>query len=145
MAAERVSGHCALLYHPNNGISLRESFRFQTTPTGFGLGQICQAFSPVAAKHRIIHCLLARSLLRSFPPPTSFFLSLSFGGMKPLTDRWADGDRQCSPRRKLIGRDWKRDSVGLNSPDMMGKSMRASSAFAYRERSATNALSAGSH
>lgn len=55
--------------------------------------------------HRIIHCLLALSLI-SFP--TSPFLSLSFSGMKPLTGRWADGDRQCSPGRKLIGRDWAR-------------------------------------
>lgn len=105
MAAERVSGHCASLYHPNNSISLRESFRFQTTPTGFGSGQICQAFSPVAAKHRIIHCLLSLLLISS---PTSPFLSFSFSGMKPLTGRWADGDRQRSPGRKLIGRDWER-------------------------------------
>lgn len=105
MAAQRVSGHCASLYHPNNSISLRESFRFQTTPTGFGFGQICQAFSPVVAKHRIIHRFLALPLISS---PTSPFLSRSFSGMKPLTGRWADGDRQRSPGRKLIGRDWER-------------------------------------
>ncbi|KAF0031124.1 hypothetical protein F2P81_015679 [Scophthalmus maximus] len=28
-------------------------------------------------------------------------------GMKPVTGRWTDGDRQCSPGRELIGRDWE--------------------------------------
>lgn len=74
-------------------------------PYWLGFGQICQASSPVAAKHRIIHCLLALSLISS---PSSPFLSVFFSGMKPLTGRWADGDRQCSPGRKLIGRDWER-------------------------------------
>ena len=130
MAEESASGQRASLYHPNNSISLRESFRFQATPTGFGFGRICQGFSPVAAKHGIINCLLALSLI-SFPCfPVS--LSLSFSGMRPLTGRWADGDRQCSPGRKLIGRDWKRDLVLLNSPNMMGKSMHTSNVFASR-------------
>lgn len=145
MAVERVSGHCALLYHPNNGISLRESFRFQTTPTGFGLGQICQAFSPVAAKHRIIHCLPARSLFRSFPSPTSLF-PISVLWWNEATDgqmgRWGS---TVFPAPKANWERLGKDSVGLNSPDMMGKSMRASSAFAYRERSAANAFSTGSH
>lgn len=46
----------------------------------------------------------------SFPRFPLFFpfLFLSFSGMKPLTGRWADGDRQCSLGRKLIGRDWER-------------------------------------
>lgn len=101
----RVCGHCAALYHPNNSISLRESFRFQTTPTGFGYRHICQDFSPVTAKHRLVRSLLAVSLVSI---PTYPSLSFSFSGMKPLTGRWADGDRQCSPGRKLIGKDWKR-------------------------------------
>lgn len=69
---QRVSGHCASLYHPNNSISLRESFRFQTTPTGCGFRQICQAFSRVAAKHRIIHCLPALSLVSLSSSPSYF-------------------------------------------------------------------------
>lgn len=100
-----LRGHCASLYHPHNSISLRESFRFQTTPTGFGYGRICQDFSPVSAKHRIVHSLLTLSLISI---PTSPSLSFSFSGMKPLTGRWADGDQQCSPGRKLIGKDWER-------------------------------------
>lgn len=99
----RVRGHCASLYHPNNSISLRESFRFQTTPTGFGYGHICQDFSSVSAKHRIVHSLLALSL--SFP-------SLLLLPYRSPSVEWshpqADGDRQCSPGRKLIGKDWER-------------------------------------
>ena len=50
-----------------------------------------------------LSCSLSLISSTAFPS-----LSLSFSGMKPLTGRWADGDRQCSPGRKLIGRDWKR-------------------------------------
>lgn len=107
MAAERVSGHCALLYHPNNSISLRESFRFQTTPTGCSFRHMCQGFFPLPAKHRISHCRLALFLisLSSFP---CFPMSLLHWKKKPLIGRWANGDWQCSMGRKLIGRDWER-------------------------------------
>lgn len=47
--------------------------------------------------------------LAHFLPCFHFPVSLATsGGMKPLTGRWADGDRQCSPGRKLIGRDQER-------------------------------------
>lgn len=83
-----------------------ESFRFQATPTGSGSVQICQAFYPLAAKHRISHCRLALFLIPPFLFP--IFLCLCFSEKKPLIGRWANGDWQCSTGRKLIGRDWER-------------------------------------
>lgn len=122
-------------------VSLRESFRFQTTPAGFGFGQICQAFSPLAAKHRIIHCLLAH-FLPHFPFPISLL-------------QWNEAtDRQMGrwgstvfPRPKTNWERLEKDSALLNSPDMMGKSMHTSSVFAscWSERPQPNVVSAGSH
>lgn len=120
----RVRGHCASLYHPNNSISLRESFCFQTTPTGFGYGHICQDFSSVSAKHRIVHSLLAPSLSST---PTSPSLSLSFGGMKPPAGRRGS---TVFPRPKANWERLGKDLALMNSPDMMRKSMHASSVFA---------------
>ena len=96
---------CLSLSSKQQYLSLRESFRFEAIPTGYSSGQICQAFSPITAKHRIIQCPLALSLI-SFP--SSAFIRLSLSRKKPLTGRWADGDRQCFPGSKLIGRDWER-------------------------------------
>lgn len=90
----------------------------------------------------LLACTLALSLISSpyFPFPISVLW------WNEATDRqmgrWGS---TVFPTPKANWERLGKDSVGLNSPDMMGKSMRASSAFAYREKSATNALSAGSH
>lgn len=146
MAAERVSGHCASLYHPNNSISLRESIRFQTTPTGFGCGQICQGFMPVAAKHRIIHFLLALSFISftNFPFPISPFLLQWNEATDRQMGRWGS---TAFPRPKANWEGLEKDLASLNGPDMMGKSMCTSSVFASRwiEGPQPNVVSAGSH
>lgn len=98
---EKVSRHCALFYQPNNSISYSEFPSFSEPSYWLSLWN---GLPSVFTQLKIIHCLLF-----SFPSLLPFPLVLSdcFSGMKPLTGRWADGDRQCSPGRKLIGRDWE--------------------------------------
>lgn len=63
---------------------------------------------PPNTESPIPYLLLLSLSLALISIPTFASLSFSFSGMKPLTGRWADGDRQCSPGRKLIGKDWER-------------------------------------
>lgn len=102
MATERVSGHCAVLDHPNDGISLRESFRYH--PYWLQLGTDLPSL--LACSRQMQNYLL---LPCSLPPLPAFLFfppfSRSFGGMKPLSGRWADGDRQCPPAPKA---NWER-------------------------------------
>lgn len=90
--------------------------------------------------------LLARTLALSLIYSPYFPFPISVLWWNEATDgqmgRWGS---TVFPAPKANWERLGKDSVGLNSPDMMGKSMRASSAFAYTGRSAANALSAGSH
>lgn len=139
----RVCGHCASLYHPNNSISLRESFRFQTTPTGLGYRHICQDFSPVTAKQT---CPFLACCLSHFHPYLSFPIVLL---------QWNEAtDRQIGrwgltvfPRPKANWERLGKDLALMNSPDMMRKSMHTSSVFAScrMESPQSNVVSAGSH
>lgn len=100
-------------------------------------------FSPVAAKDKIIHCLLACSLARFLP---YFHFPISVSRSNEATDRqmgqWAS---TVFPRPKANWGRLGKDLVLLNGPDMMGKSMCASNVFAWSERPAPNVLSAGNH
>lgn len=57
----------------------------QPTPTGFDFRQICQAFSPVAAKHRIIRHFLACTT--SYPTTTTTTLPIAVLRWNEATDR----------------------------------------------------------
>lgn len=116
-----------------------------TTHTGFSLGQTCQAFSSAVAKCRIIYCYPAHFL----PYLPSYFFppfSRPFGGMKPLSGRWADGDRQCPPAPKA---NWERPEkdCGVAEWSWHDGEINAgpSSTFAYSQGSTANVLSARSH
>lgn len=120
MATERVSGHCAVLDHPNDGISLRESFRYHPYWLQLGTDLPSRLQSPNAELSIATPLTSSPTCLPIFSPP---FLG-------PLVEwsHWvADGQMGIDSvplRRKLIGRDRKRIAVSLNGPDMMGKSMQ---------------------
>lgn len=86
--------------------------------------------------------------LASFPTylPSIFSPPRSFGGMEPLSGRWADGDRQCPPAPKA---NWERPEKDCGAAEWYwhdGKiNAGPSSAFAYSQGSTANVLPARSH
>lgn len=121
MATKRVSGHCAVHYHPNDGISLGESFRYH--PYWLWLGTDLPSL--LACSCQTENCLLLPSSLHSLP---ASYPHPSHVGPSVEWSHWvADGKMgidKVSLCQKLIGRDRERVVVPLNGTDMMRKSMQ---------------------